>query len=121
MPDERLVSIARRLQALTAEGKLRWQPVREDAAAFAARLGTGSATIRAADPQGRYPYRLELHDVHGAGVGALETGQDAERWLGDREADPWEVAVRDLYAAARGSAVKPDAALDAILDELENR
>ena len=125
MPDDRLLAIAHRLLALTQEGKLRWQPTGNPAdgpaASFGARLGSGSAVVGSSDPDGRYPYTLRLLDVHGSELGLLETGEDAERWLGDGEADPWEQTVCRLYAAAREGAVGSDSALDTILSELENR
>ena len=122
MPDDRLVTIAQRLLTLTREGKLRWQPGGKPgdgpAASFGARLASGTAVVASSDPEGRYPYTLKLLDPHGAELGHLETGEDAERWLGDGEADPWEQTVCGLYAAARGVA---GGALDAMLTELENR
>lgn len=125
MPDERLLTIAQRLLALTGDAKLRWQPAGkpEDgpASTFMTRLASGSAAITAATPQGRYPYELRLLDTARSEVGRVVTGDDAELWLGDREAEPWEVTLKDLYAAARGSAVDSDAALNAMLAELERR
>ena len=118
MPDERLVRIAERLLALTTEGKLRWQPAESG---FSTRLASGSATVGAATAEGRYPYELRLQDGARGEVGRLVTGDDAELWLGDREADPWEATLHDLYAAARRSAVDADAAIAAMLDELERR
>lgn len=125
MADERLVTIAQRLLALTQEGKLRWQPAGKPAegpaSSFGARLASGTAVVASSDPEGRYPYSLRIFDDHGADLGRLETGEDAERWLGDGEADPWEQAVCGLYAEARKVAVAPEAALDKILTELKSR
>ena len=125
MPDDRLVAITERLLALTKEGKLRWQPAGKPgegpASSFGARLASGTAVVASSDPDGRYPYSLRIFDDHGADLGRLETGEDAERWLGDGEADPWEQTVCGLYAAARGVAVAPEAALDAMLNELKSR
>ena len=123
------MSIAERLLGLTAAGKQRWQAVaRPDdvdddwqPAEFGTRLEQGGATIASRRPEGRYPYSLTLYDLGGVEVGELETGSDAESWLGDGEADAWEITLRDLYAAARGSAVDVDAALDGMLEELRRR
>jgi hypothetical protein len=81
----------------------------------------GTLTISSDKPEGRYPYTLRVKAAGGAEVAQLESGQDAELWLGDREAEPWETTLHDLYAAARASTVDADAALDAILDELRPR
>ena len=62
-----------------------------------------------------------MSGVGGADVASVETGEDAEQWLGDREADPWETVLHDLYAAAREAAVDADATLDSVLDELRKR
>lgn len=129
MPDERVLLIAERLLGLTSSGRQRWQAVAppEDAdaewvpAEFGTRLEQGGAVIESRTPEGRYPYRLVLYDLAGAEVGKVESGSDAESWLGDGEADAWEVTLKDLYAAARHTAVDADAALDGMLEELQRR
>jgi hypothetical protein len=130
VPDERLTSATLRLAELTRSGKLRWAPVApsEDeqegepqASAFTTRLTSGAAVVSSAKPEGRYPYELRLTDASGMLIGRLETGQDAEQWLGDREAEPWEMALHDLYAIVRNAAVHADASLEAILSELDRR
>ena len=130
VPDPRLTAATTSLAELTRSGKLRWAPVppakgdpdgESQARAFTTRLTSGAAVVSSAKPEGRYPYELRLTDPAGTEIGRLETGQDAEQWLGDREADPWEQAVCELYGAARAAAVRPDAALDAMLEELEGR
>lgn len=127
MPQERLVTIASRLLDITKSGKLRWQPASrpKDAdegwqpASFSTRLPKGAVTVHSEDPEGRYPYELRVLDTAGQEVARLETGQDAERFLGDGEADPWEQTVRDLYAEARRSAVQPEVVLDAVIEALD--
>lgn len=129
MPDPRLVTAASRLLELTRAGKLRWAPEvpPKDApgdwrpAAFSTQVAEGTLTIASDRSEGRYPYELRVTGPGGADLGRLESGQDAELWLGDREAEPWETTLHDLYAAARDSTVNADATLDAILDELGER
>ena len=127
MPDDRLLKIAERLLELTRSGRLRWQPAGRPKEAeddwqpstFSTRLPKGAVTIESADPAGRYPYLLRVQDAVGQEVSRLETGQDAERFLGDREADAWEASLHDLYAEARRSAVNPEAVLDALIEALD--
>ena len=127
MSDERLLTIADRLLELTRSGRLRWQPPQRprDAAedwqprSFVTRLPKGSVTVESADPDGRYPYVLRVQDTVGQEVSRLETGQDAERCLGDREADPWEQSIHDLYAEAKRSAVNPEVVLDSLIEALD--
>jgi hypothetical protein len=129
MPDQRLVDLASRLLELTRAGKVRWTPEAKpdeapdewQAASFSTVVADATVTVTSDSPDGRYPYRLRATGVGGAQVARLETGQDAEQWLGDREADPWESTLRDLYAAAREASVHADATLEAILEELQNR
>lgn len=129
MADARVQSIAEHLLGITKSGKQRWLAVApsKDApqdwqpAEFATRLEQGGAAIESRKAEGRYPYKLSLFDLSGAEVGSLETGSDAESWLGDGEADAWEITLCDLYAAARGTAVDTDAALDGMLSELQRR
>ena len=127
MTDQRLLTIADRLLALTKSGRLRWQPaVRpKDATddwqphSFTTRLPKGAVAIESDHPDGRYPYVLRVQDTVGQEVARLETGQDAERFLGDREAEPWEQAIHDLYAEAKRSAVNPEVVLDALIEALD--
>ena len=116
--DDRLIAIARRLTELTTEGKLRWQG---SGAEYSTALTTGKVVVSSDRPEGRYPYVMRVSDRTGAEIGVVETGHDAEQFLGDGEADPWELAVHDLYAAARASADGTSAGLDAIVAELERR
>jgi hypothetical protein len=127
MPHDRLVTIAQRLLDLTKAGRLRWQPMARpegeegewQSSEFATRLPKGTVVVDSADAQGRYPYGMKVLDTAGAEVARLETGQDAERFLGDGEADPWEVTIHDLYAEARRSAVNPEVVLDAVIEALD--
>jgi hypothetical protein len=127
MPHERLVTIADRLLTITRSGRLRWQPGARPKDAedgwqprtFSTRLPKGTVVVESADPDGRYPYVLRVLDTVGQEVARLETGQDAERFLGDREADAWEQAVADLFAEARKSAVNPEVVLDALIEALD--
>lgn len=127
MPDDRLLKIAQRLLELTRSGRLRWQPparpkdAEEDwqPRTFTTRLPKGAVSVESAAPEGRYPYLLRVQDTVGQEVARLETGQDAEKFLGDREADGWEVALHDVYAEARKSAVNPEVVLDALLEALD--
>ena len=127
MSDERLLTIAARLLDLTRTGKLRWQPparpkdAPEDwqARSFTTRLPKGTVVVESADPEGRYPYVLRVQDTVGQEVARLETGQDAERFLGDREADDWEQSIHDLFAEAKRSAVNPEVVLDALIEALD--
>ena len=127
MPDDRLVAIAERLLGLTRSGRLRWQaPARPRDAeegwlprAFSTRLPKGTVVIESEDPEGRYPYVLRVLDTVGQEVGRLETGHDAERFLGDGQADPWEQTIHELYAEARKSAVNPEVVLDALIEALD--
>ena len=129
MPDERVLDIAERLLALTTAGRQRWTAVAAPEEAdddwqpneFATRMEQGGAVVGSRAPDGRYPYSLTLYDLAGVEIGRLETGSDAESWLGDGRADAWEVTLCDLYAAARDSAVDVDAALDGMLAELQRR
>jgi hypothetical protein len=127
MPQDRLIAIADRLLGLTRSGRLRWQaPARpRDAGddwqprSFSTRLPKGTVVVESEDPDGRYPYLMRVQDTVGQEVARLETGQDAERFLGDREADAWEQTVHDLYAEARKSAVNPEVVLDALIEALD--
>ena len=127
MPHERLLTIADRLLDLTKGGRLRWQPgVRPKDAeegwqprSFSTRLPKGTVVVESADPEGRFPYLLRVQDTVGQEVARLETGQDAERFLGDREADAWEQKVADLYGEAKRSAVNPEVVLDALIEALD--
>ena len=127
MPRDRLVAIAERLLDITRSGKLRWQPASrpkdaEDGwqpSSFSTRLPKGAVTIQSEDPQGRYPYELRVLDTAGQEVARLETGQDAERFLGDGEAEAWEQTLHDLYAEALRSAVNPEVVLDALIEALD--
>jgi hypothetical protein len=127
MPHERLVTIAERLLQITRSGRLRWQPGprpkdAEDGwqpRSFSTRLPKGTVVVESDEPQGRYPYVLRVLDTVGQEVARLETGQDAERFLGDREADPWEQSVHDLYAEAKRSSVNPEVVLDALIEALD--
>jgi hypothetical protein len=127
MPHDRLVTIAQRLLDLTKAGRLRWQPMARpegeegewQSSEFATRLPKGTVVVDSADAPGRYPYGMKVLDTAGAEVARLETGQDAERFLGDGEADPWEVTIHDLYAEARRSAVNPEVVLDAVIEALD--
>jgi hypothetical protein len=127
MPHDRLVAIADRLLDLTRSGRLRWQaPARPrdaedgwESRSFATRLPKGTVVVESAAAEGRYPYGFRVLDTAGAEVGRLETGQDAERFLGDGEADPWELTIHDLYAEARKSAVNPEAVLDSLIEALD--
>ena len=116
--DERLIDIARRLTELTRDGKLRWQGSGTE---YGTSLQSGKVVVTANRPEGRYPYVLRVSDRTGTEVGAVETGQDAEQFLGDGEAEPWEVAICELYAAARESADARSAGIEAILAELARR
>ena len=126
-PDDRLLKIVDRLLELTRSGRLRWQPPARPKDApddwqprsFATRLPKASVLIESEDPSGRYPYLLRVQDTVGQEVARLETGQDAERFLGDREADPWEASVHDLYAEAKRSAVNPEVVLDSLVEALD--
>ena len=127
MPEQRLLTIADRLLELTRAGRLRWQPparprdAQEDwqPRSFSTRLPKGTVVIESDAPEGRYPYLLRVQDAVGQEVSRLETGHDAERFLGDREADPWEAKLHDLYAEARRSAVNPEVVLDALIEALD--
>lgn len=127
MPDERLLTIADRLLGLTRSGRLRWQPPTrpKDAAedwqprSFSTRLPKGAVVVESGHPDGRYPYVLRVQDTVGQEVARLETGQDAERFLGDREAEAWEQAIHDLYGEAKRSAVNPEVVLDALIEALD--
>lgn len=127
MPDDRLLAIADRLLGLTRSGRLRWQPpVRPRDAeegwrprSFSTRLPKGSVILESENAEGRYPYVLQVLDSIGQEVGRLETGQDAERFLGDREADAWEQTIHELYAEARRSAVNPEVVLDSLIEALD--
>jgi hypothetical protein len=44
---------------------------------------------------------------------------DAESWLGDREAEEWEDSLAKLHAAVRDSTLHSDTSVDAILRDLE--
>ena len=114
VPEERLRKIATRLLELTRSGRLRWQP-----RSFTTRLPKGAVMVESAAPEGRYPYVLRVQDAVGQEVARLETGQDAEKFLGDREADPWETMLHDVYAEARRSAVNPEVVLDALIEALD--
>jgi hypothetical protein len=127
MPQERLVAIADRLLVVTRSGRLRWQPQARPKDAeegwqprsFSTRLPKGTVVVESEDPEGRYPYVLRVQDTVGQEVARMETGQDAERFLGDREAEAWEQAVHELYAEARKSAVNPEVVLDALIEALD--
>jgi hypothetical protein len=127
MPHDRLVTIAGRLLEVTRSGRLRWQPAsrpKEPAddwqpRAFSTRLPKGTVVVESESPEGRYPYVLKVQDAVGQEVARLETGQDAERFLGDREADAWEQTVHDLFAEARRSAINPEVVLDALIEALD--
>ena len=127
MPDDRLLKIAERLLELTRSGRLRWQPPGRPKDAdddwqprtFSTRLPKGAVSVESAAPEGRYPYLLRVQDAVGQEVARLETGQDAEKFLGDREADAWEVILHDVYAEARRSAVNPEVVLDSLLEALD--
>ena len=129
MADDRLHAVATRLLELTRSDKARWaaEPAPDDAPedwqprAFTTAVADATVTIASAKAEGRYPYSLRVSGVGGTDVASIETGEDAEQWLGDREADPWEAVLHDLYAAAREAAVDADATLDAVLDELRKR
>lgn len=127
MTDPRLLTIAERLLEVTGAGRLRWQPAPrpKDAAddwqprSFTTRLPKGAVTVESAAPEGRYPYVMRVQDTVGQEVSRVETGHDAERFLGDREADAWEATIHDLYAQARRSAVNPEVVLDALIEALD--
>ena len=127
MPDDRLLKIAQRLLELTRSGRLRWQPAprpkeAEDdwqPQAFGTRLPKGSVSVESSSPEGRYPYVLRVQDAVGQEVARLETGHDAEKFLGDREADAWEAMLHDVYAEARKSAVNPEVVLDSLIEALD--
>lgn len=127
MSDDRVLKIAERLLEVTRSGKLRWQPgtrpkdAGEDwqPSSFGTRLPKGTVLVDSDSPEGRYPYVLRVLDTVGQEVSRLETGQDAERFLGDREADAWEQTVQELYAEARRSAVNPEVVLDALIEALD--
>jgi hypothetical protein len=127
LPDDRLLKIAERLLELTGSGRLRWQPSGRpeegeenwQPRTFGTRLPKGSVTVESADPAGHYPFVLRVQDAIGQEVARMETGQDAEKFLGDREADPWEATLHDLYAAARKSAVDPEVVLDSLIEALD--
>ena len=129
MADDRLQDLATRLLDLTRADKARWaaEAAPEDAPedwqprSFTTAVADATVTIASERPEGRYPYSLRVSGVGGADVASVETGEDAEQWLGDREADPWETVLHDLYAAAREAAVDADATLDSVLDELRKR
>jgi hypothetical protein len=126
-PDARLVTIATRLLERTGAGRQRWQasPRPREAAddwkprEFQTRLEHGTAIVASEDASGRYPYLLRVVDALGLEAARLETGEDAENWLGDREPDAWERTLADLYAAVRKSTLRTDTSVDAILRELE--
>ena len=121
------MTIAERLLDLTRSGRLRWQPTARPRDAeedwqphtFSTRLPKGTVVVESADPEGRFPYLLRVQDTVGQEVARLETGQDAERFLGDREADAWEQSIHDLYAEAKRSAVNPEVVLDAVIEALD--
>ncbi len=127
MTDPRLLTIAERLLELTRSGRLRWQPAARPREAgedwqphsFTTRLPKGAVTVESAAPEGRYPYAMRVQDTVGQEVSRLETGQDAEKFLGDREADAWETTLHDVYAEARRSAVNPEVVLDALIEALD--
>lgn len=127
MPEERLLKIVDRLLELTRAGRLRWQPPARPKDApedwlprsFATRLPKASVMVESEHPSGRYPYVVRVQDTVGQEVGRLETGQDAERFLGDREADAWEQAVHELYAEAKRSAFAPEVVLDSLIEALD--
>jgi hypothetical protein len=124
--DERLVTIAARLLERTTAGRQRWQatPRPKDAPdgpprEFQTRLEHGTAVISSAHAEGRFPYVLRIIDPMGVEAAHLETGEDAESWLGDREAEGWEDSLAKLYAAIRDSTLHSDTSVDAILRDLE--
>ena len=127
MPEDRLLKIADRLLELTRSGRLRWQPAARPKEAgedwqpstFGTRLPKGAVTVESDDPAGRYPYLMRVQDAVGQEVSRLQTGHDAEKFLGDREADPWEVTLRELYGEARKSAVNPEVVLDSLIEALD--
>jgi hypothetical protein len=128
-PDPRLVTIGGRLLALTRAGRQRWQATPRPGDTgdewqpreFQTGLEHGTALIASRDPEGHFPYVLRIVDPMGQEAARLETGQDAESWLGDREADAWEQGLADLYATAREATLHSEAAVDAILSELAAR
>lgn len=127
MSHDRLITIADRLLGITQSGRLRWQPGARPKDAedgwqprsFSTRLPKGTVVVESADPDGRFPYSLRVLDTAGQEVARMETGHDAERFLGDGEADPWEQTVADLFAQARKSAVNPEVVLDALIEALD--
>jgi hypothetical protein len=127
--DDRLDDLASRLLELTKSDKARWtaEPAPDDAPedwqprSFTTAVADATVTIASEKPEGRYPFSLRVSGVGGTDVASIETGEDAEQWLGDREAEPWEAVLHDLYAAAREAAVDADATLDSVLGELRKR
>jgi hypothetical protein len=109
--DERLTTLAGRLADATTSRAAQWRIGDGDVYSWMAT--EGSVTIASRDRDGEPPYELTVHNADGEQVDELTS-----ELLADDQPAPWNVALAELYRAARRSALRADDIIDALIDAL---
>lgn len=110
---ERLMVLAERLAAATAERTAQWQLTADDVYSWAATEGT--VTVASRDRDGEPPFELTLYNA-----GAEKVDELTSELLAGDEPAPWNEPLAELYRVARRSALGADDVIDALLDRLRS-
>jgi hypothetical protein len=108
---ERLMVLAERLAAATAERTAQWQATADDVYSWGAREGT--VTVASRDHDGEPPFELTLYNA-----GADKVDELTSELLAGDEPAPWNEPLAELYRVARRSALGADDVIDALLERL---
>lgn len=107
--DDQVARVARALVAQTSASMLNWKTT-DDSAAFLVTVPTGSALIKSADDEGRYPYSLTLISAEGNPLATLLASESYD--------SPWDEVLADLYAVARANALGIDSFVTSFLQDI---
>jgi hypothetical protein len=108
---ERLMTLAERLAAATAERVAQWQVTADDVYSWG--VPEGTVTIASRDRDGEPPYELTLYNT-----GAEKVDELTSELLAGDEPAPWNEPLAELYRVARRSALGADDVIDALLGRL---
>lgn len=110
-PQARLIELCQQLAAATGQGRVEWAA--EEDTAFVTTFSAAALAIKSRDRDGDAPYELDISTPEGTKVETL-----VSEWTEREEPADWNMALYELYRAARRQALGVDRILDALLAEL---
>lgn len=118
MNDQRLTEFMESLCESTSGGRVKWQS--EGPASFLLGLPSGSVRIRSVDGDGVFPYELTIFDQDGVSLESATT-RTQRNPAGTTQPlkSSLNSALRNLYDAARDSALNIDGLIEGILQDIE--